>query len=262
MHSEKKYYRPRLLPEVCSTLFEMATTKRPAARLARTGNRVLKPGDFQDAYANTWDEFARMTRTGVLAKLAHGYYLLVPEAERGGYWAPEIEGIALGVALADYGRDAVALMGPAAARELGAVPRALATATVAVPRQRPPLVTTAGRIQFVKRAVERLDTQRVVTEVTTGWTTTPEQTVLDLADRPLLGGITAATAEEAIRALAERCDQQAVARLARAQHKTAAWQRYCWVMGLPAPTTRRNIPTYGLRGVGDPADYGLEAVAA
>lgn len=239
----------------------MVTAKR-MTRLARTGNRVLKPGDFHVTYANPWEAFARLTRTGVLAKLAHGYYLLIPEEQRGGYWVPEVEGVALGIAVADYGRDPVALMGPAAARVLGAVPRALATATVAVPRQRPGLLTTAGRVQFVKRAVERLDTQRVTTDITAGWITTPEQTVLDLADRPDLGGVTPATAEEAIRTLAERCDQQVVARLARAQRKLAAWQRYCWVLGLPAPTRRRHVPTYGLRGVGDPAEYGLEATAA
>jgi AbiEi antitoxin C-terminal domain len=231
-------------------------------QLARTGNQVLRPRDFHDTYANPWEEFARLTRTGVLIKLAHGYYLLVPEAQRGGYWAPGIDGVALGIAVADYGRDAVALMGPAAARVLGVVPRALATATVAVPRQRPALVTTAGRVHFVKRAVQRLDTQRTTTDITTGWVTTPEQTVLDLADRPHLGGITPDTAEEAIKTLAERCDQTLVAQLARAQRKRAAWQRYCWLLGLPSPTSRRNIPTYGLRGVGDPAAYGLETTAA
>jgi predicted transcriptional regulator of viral defense system len=225
-------------------------------------NRVLKPGDFHETYTNPWEEFARLTRTGVLAKLAHGYYLLIPEEQRGEYWVPEVEGIALGIAVADYGRDLVALMGPTAARVLGAIPRALATATVAAPRQRPALVTTAGRVQFVTRAVERLDTQRVTTDITTGWITTPEQTVVDLADRPNLGGITPMTAEEAIRALAVRCDNQLVARLARAQRKAAAWQRFCWILGLPAPGGRRGVPTYGLRGVGDPADYGLEVTAA
>jgi AbiEi antitoxin C-terminal domain len=236
-------------------------TKR-ATQLARTGNRVLKPGDFHETYANPWEEFARLTRTGVLTKIAHGYYLLVPEDKRGGYWAPEVEGVALGIAVADYGRDPVALMGPVAARLLGAIPRALATGTVAVPRQRPKLVTTTGEVQFVTRKVERLDTQRITTDITTGWVTTPEQTVLDLADRPSLGGITPVTAEEAIRTLAGRCDQQLVARLARAQRKIGAWQRYCWVLGLPAPPTRRRVPTYGLHGVGDAADYGLEAEAA
>ena len=238
----------------------MATPRM--ARLAHTGNRVLKPGDFHQTYTNPWEEFARLTRTGVLAKLAHGYSLLIPEERRGGYWAPEVEGIALGIAVADYGRDLVALMGPTAARVLGAIPRALATATIAAPRQRPALVTTAGRVQFVKRAVERLDTQRVTTDITTGWVTTAEQTVIDLADRPNLGGVTPATVEEAIRALAVRCDHQLVARLARAQRKAAAWQRYCWILGLPARGGRRRVPTHGLRGVGDPADYGLEVTAA
>jgi hypothetical protein len=240
----------------------MAPPLKAAAVLAQTGNRVLKPGDFHALYANPWDEFARLTGTGVLAKLAHGYYLLIPEEHRGGYWLPEIESVALGVAVADFGRDETALIGPAAARVLGAVPRALATATVAVPRQRKPLATTAGRIQFVTRTVERLDTQRVTTPITNGWVTTPEQTVLDLADRPTLGGITPATAEEAIRTLAARCDQQLIARLAPRQHKRAAWQRYCWIMGYPAPPGRRNVPTLGLHGIGDPIDYGLEPTAA
>jgi AbiEi antitoxin C-terminal domain len=233
-----------------------------AAALVRTGNRVLKPGGFHKAYANPWDEFGRLTQTGMLVKVAHGYYLLVPEEHRGAYWAPEVEGLALGIAVADYGRDRVALMGPAAARVLGAIPRALATATVAVPRQRPVLTTTAGRVQFVKRLVEHLDVQRVTTEITTGWVTTPEQTVLDLADRPNLAGIIPATAEEAIKTLKARCDDQLIARLAREQRKLAAWQRYCWVVGLPAPTTRKDIPTRGLHGAGDPAEYGLEPAAA
>ena len=239
----------------------MAATAR-LTQLAQTGNRVLKPGNFHHTYANPWEEFARLTRTGVLTKLAHGYYLLVPEDHRGRYWTPEIEGIALGIAVADYGRDEVALMGPTAARVLGALPRALATATVAAPRQRPILVTTAGPVHFVKRAVPRLDTQRVTTDITTGWVTTPEQTVLDLADRPYLGGVTANTTEATIKTLAERCDHQLVARLARTQRKLAAWQRYCWLLGMPAPTARQHIPTLGLRGVGDPSAYGLETTTA
>ena len=231
------------------------------ALLPRTDNRVLRPRDFRDVYANPGGEFARLTRTGVLAKLAHGYYLLVPEDRRGGYWHPEIEGVALGVAVADYGRDAVALMGPAAGRVLGAIPRALATAAVAVPRERPAIETTVGRIQFVTRKVERLDIQRTTTDITVGWVTTPEQTLLDLADRPTLAGITPATAEEAIRGLAPRCDAQLIAQLARAQHKLAAWQRFCWLVGLPAQPTRRGVPTLGLESTADPAAYGLVPTA-
>jgi predicted transcriptional regulator of viral defense system len=236
--------------------------RKGIARLAQTENRVVRPRDFRDAYANPGVEFGRLARRGVLAKLAHGYYVLVPEEHRGEFWQPEVEGVALGIAVADYGQDAVALMGPTAARVLGAIPRALATATVAVPRERPALETTVGRIQFVTRKVERLDTQRTITEITTGWVTTAEQTVLDLADRPTLGGIAPTTAEEAIRALTPQCDPQLIARLAHAQHKIAAWQRFCWLVGLPAQPARQGVPTRGLRGTADPGDYGLVPTAA
>ena len=230
--------------------------------LWRTENRVVKPGDFRDVYVNPAEEFARMMRAGTLARVAHGYYVLVPEEQRGDYWQPEVEGVALGIAVADYGRDVVALMGPAAARMLGAIPRALATATIAIPRQRPAVTTTVGRVQFVTRTVARLDTQRVTTEITTGWMTTPEQTALDLADRPGLGGAGPATIEEAIRALAPRCDPPLVERLARAQHKLAGWQRYCWIAGLPALPVHADVPTRGLHAQVDPAVYGLVETAS
>jgi len=236
--------------------------RRGVARLVRSENRLLRPRDFADAYADAWAEFNRLAEAGALAKVAHGYYVLIPEERRGEYWQPEVEGVALGIAVADYGRDAVTLMGPSAGRLLGAIPRALATATVAIPRQRPPLLTTAGRVQFVTRKVERLDTQRVVTDITAGWVTTPEQTVLDLADRPDLGDIGPATAEEAIRALAGRCDPELVARLAHDQRKSGAWQRYCWLAGLPARPIRKGVPTRGLQGAADPADYGLVVTVA
>lgn len=240
----------------------MAPVPKGAAALARVENRIVKPGAYAWLYTNPREEFARLTRNGVLTRLAHGYYAVVPEGHRAGYWAPEVEGVALGVAVADFGRDAVALMGPAAARALGAIPRALGSATVAVPRQRRAIVTTVGCAEFVKRNVGCLDTQRITTDITAGWVTTAEQTALDIADRPTLGGITPETAEEAIRALATRIDQQLVARLAREQRKPAAWQRYCWVVGLPAPTCRRDIPTMGLHGVGNPADYGLKSTTS
>ena len=187
---------------------------------------------------------------------------MIPEEQRDAYWQPDIEGVALGIAVADHGREAVTLMGPTAARLHGVIPRALATATVAVPRQRPALVTTVGRIQFVTRNVDKLDVQRTTTDITAGWMTTPEQTVLDLADRPNLGGIAPATTEEAITTLTHRCDLQLVAQLAQRQRKLAAWQRYCWLVGFPALPTRTEIPTLGLRGTADPTAYGLVVTAA
>jgi hypothetical protein len=229
-----------------------------AQLIGRDDNRVVKPGAFADLYAEPAHEFARLARGGVLQHLAHGYYVVVPEEHRGRHWQPEPEAAALGVAIADYGRATTALVGPAAARIHGAIPRALATATVATPTTtRKALNTTAGTVQFVNRDVTGLDLQRVTTELATGWVTTPEQTVLDLADRPTLGAIGPTTAEEAIGALDQQVDRQAVAQLAVAQRKEAAWQRYCWLIGIPALPLRRDVGTLGLRARNDPARYGL-----
>jgi hypothetical protein len=52
-------------------------------------------------------------------------------------WTPDLHTAALGIGQADYGTGAVALMGVTAARLHGAIPRALAVAVVAVPKQRP-----------------------------------------------------------------------------------------------------------------------------
>jgi hypothetical protein len=228
-----------------------------ATLIGRDDNRVLKPGAFTDVYADPAEELARMARGNVLQRVAHGYYVVVPEERRDGHWQPELEAVALGIAVADYGRTPTALMGPTAARLHGAIARALATATVAIPRNRHDLETTVGRIQFVKRDVERLDVQRYTTALTTGWITTPDQTVLDLADRPALGGVAPTTVEEAIATLDEGVDRQHVAELAVAQRKEPAWQRYCWLVGIPTLPRRRDVETLGLRAKADPLRYGL-----
>lgn len=229
------------------------------ARLARAENRIVRPGDFTDLYVNPSPEFARMVRTGILDKVAHGYYLLVPDQRRGRVWTPEIEGVALGIAIADYGRDGASLMGPSAARALGAIPRALATATVAIAKQRPPVQTKFGEARFVTRKLRTLDRQRIDTEIVRGWTTTPEQTALDLADRPTLGGITAATASEGVRALTDRIDRSLLEQLATAQRKVRAYQRLCWVAGLPPPPRiLHGVPARDLDTLtADPSDYGI-----
>jgi len=48
-----------------------------------------------------------------------------------------------------------------------------------------------------------------------------EQTLLDVADRPALGGLTEDSAREIVRALALRADWDRVAELAREQRKHA-----------------------------------------
>jgi hypothetical protein len=191
--------------------------------LARRRTRVFRPRDLADIYAHPRAEVARLAGIGAVRRLATGYYALVPQHRLGDpTWAPDLAAIALGIAQIDYGIDAVALMGPSAARIHGAIPRALATGVVAAPKQRPPLHTDRGKITFVTRNVSTLDIERTGTELGDGWLTTVEQTILDLAARPTLGGLSEADAHEAIRALATRADWSLVERLATTAHRPAA----------------------------------------
>lgn len=195
-------------------------------KLARRSNRVLRPIDAADVYAHPRAEFARLTEIGAMKRLATGYYALTPARRLGDTrWMPDHDAVALGMAKASYGPDLVALMGISAARHHGAIPRALAIAVVAAPKQRPVLHAETGQIVWVKRAVTRLDTERIETELGSGWVTTVEQTLLDLADRPKLGGLPMADIEAAIHGLAPRADWKLLRRLAASQHKPAALQK-------------------------------------
>jgi hypothetical protein len=199
-----------------------AATALPPA-LARRDNRILRTAEAGLVYAHPRPELRRLVANGVITRVATGYYVLNPQNRLGDHhWRPAIEAVALGIGQADYRRDAVALMGVTAARHHGAIPRALATAVVAVPRQRPRLVTTAGDVVFVKRDAAKLDLERITTELTAGWVTTIEQTMLDLAARPELGGQPATEAFDAIRALNSRADADLLTELAHSQHRPSA----------------------------------------
>ena len=153
------------------------------ASIATLKKGVLRPRDAKEIYTQPALQFKRLEKTGVLLKLAHGYYLHVPEAMRGKAWRPEMEALALALGQADYGKNEVALMHISAARIHGALPRALALAVLAVPKQRPILETKFGRIIFVKREVSELQRMRIDTELGSGWVTSLELTTLDLAKR-------------------------------------------------------------------------------
>ncbi|GAA3631720.1 hypothetical protein GCM10022267_18330 [Lentzea roselyniae] len=194
--------------------------------LARRANKVLRPRDAAGFYAHPRGEFERLVEQAVLRHICTGYYAMAPMERLGDpRWRPELAAAALGVAQADYGRDAVALMGVTAARRHGALPRAIGTAVVAVPKQRPRLHTDLGEIVFVKRDVQRLDLERVETELTEGWMTTPEQTVLDIAARPRLGGLEEADAWQILRALGRKIDWALTEDLAHDQHRPGALAR-------------------------------------
>jgi predicted transcriptional regulator of viral defense system len=174
-------------------------------------------------YAFPRQEFRRLAAGGVLHRLARGYYAVVPPAAYDRTWVPSLEAAGYGIGAADYGPDAVAVMGLSAARLHGALPRGLGVAVVAVPKQRPPLplAERSARVVFVKRDVGRLEVERVGADLGPLLVTTVEQTVLDLAHRPELGGAPGEVVP-AVRALWPRVDAGVLARIAGGQGLGAA----------------------------------------
>jgi predicted transcriptional regulator of viral defense system len=184
--------------------------------------RVLRPQDAAGAYAHPRPEFARLVKTGVLHRLATGYYAIVPDDRIGLPWLPDLESSALGMAASDEGAESVALMGISAARVHGAAPRALGVAVVAASRHRAPirLADRDADVIFVRRNVSRIDVERRSLELGQGWVTTIEQTIIDLAGRPDLGHVPD-EADGAVRALLPRADRDFLRRLATSQRRTA-----------------------------------------
>jgi hypothetical protein len=80
-------------------------------------------------------------------------------------------------------------------------------------------------VLFVRRTVTSLDLERAVTELRAEWVTTVEQTLLDLAARPDLGGLPE-EAEAAIHALLPRADHTMLTELAVAQRRRASLDRF------------------------------------
>lgn len=215
--------------------------------IAGADPRLIRPADLRQRYSLPAKELSRLADAGVLLRLAHGYYAIVPEEYRGTRWRPSAESAGLAIAQADYGRNDVAVMGISAARLLGAVARAHGEAVIAVRRQRPALDTAVGVIRFITRNVPRLDVQRVETDLASGWVTTLEQTLLDLADRPHLGGLPPDEVAETIRRLAEGVTWHRVGVLAREQRKRPAAVRAARVAAVDPPVrASRRVSTEGL----------------
>ncbi|GAA2759007.1 type IV toxin-antitoxin system AbiEi family antitoxin domain-containing protein [Actinopolymorpha rutila] len=188
--------------------------------------RVIRPGDAGHVYRHPRAEFARLARQGALHQLTPGYYAVVPDHLVGQQWLPDLEAAALGIAVAGAGVDDVALMGVSAARLHGAIPRALNVGVVATARRRraATLSDRKGEIIFVTRDPHGLDLERVQTELGSGWMTTVEQTILDLAARPTLGDVPDET-DAAVRGLLPRADLDLLHDLAVTQRRTATLQR-------------------------------------
>ncbi|HEX5406952.1 MAG TPA: type IV toxin-antitoxin system AbiEi family antitoxin [Pseudonocardiaceae bacterium] len=188
--------------------------------------RVLRPQDAEGVYSHPRPEFARLVKSGVLHRLATGYYAIVPDDMVGLPWLPDLESAALGMAVADEGPQSVALMGISAARVHGAAPRALAVAVVAASHHRRPiqLADREARVIYARRNVMRIDVERHSLELGQGWVTTIEQTIIDLAARPELGDVRQEV-DGAVHDLLSRADRDALRVLARAQRRTALVDR-------------------------------------
>lgn len=194
--------------------------------LARAPLGTVRSKDVAGIYAAPRPELARLAEAGVLHRLARGYYIVVPQVYVGRSWLPELEAAAAGIAAAVFGPDQAVLMGVSAARVHGAIPRALATAVIAVPRQHRAidLVDRPAVVTFVRRDTGVLDAERVETSLGAALVTTPEQTVLDLARRPGLGDADT-DVPAAIAALYRRSDPERLAQLAMQQRMVATLER-------------------------------------
>lgn len=203
----------------------MYGTPLPAA-FAQVPLRTLRARDAASVYAHPRAELARLADRGVLHRVATGYYVVVPQDRVGRRWLPGLEAAAAGIASAIYGPDDAVLMGISAARLHGAIPRALATAVVAVPGQHRPITLSDRRaiVRFVQRDTNLLDVERVETPLGPVLVTTPEQTVLDLARRPLLGDAEA-DVPAAIATLYRQSDLDRLEVLAQPQRLVSALRR-------------------------------------
>jgi predicted transcriptional regulator of viral defense system len=188
--------------------------------------RTIRAKDAGTAYAFPGPELARLAERGLLLRVANGYYIVVPQDMIGREWVPSLEAAAAGIASAMYGATHAILMGISAARLLGAIPRALATAVIAVPDQHRPirLKDRQAVVRFVKRDTDTLDAERIETPLGPAVVTTPEQTVLDLAHRPQLGDAPDEV-PAAITMLYQRSDHQRLTALAAEQRLTASLRR-------------------------------------
>lgn len=199
---------------------------RVPTQLLSRRTRVLRPVDAVGVYAHPRPEFARLERSGALRRVAPGYYAVVPDDRVGLAWLPELEAVALGVGVAVAGVDGAVLMGLSAARVYGALPRAIGVAVVAMARHRPVLRLTDrdAVVLFVRRDLAGLDLQRHQSELGEGWVTSVEQTVVDLAARPTLGGMPR-EAMAAVAALVPRADSELLEELVAGHHRGPSVRR-------------------------------------
>jgi hypothetical protein len=186
--------------------------------------RTFRPADLRGRMSNPSVQVARWVDQGRVRRLASGYAMAIPD-DRDSSWRPSLETAAAGVASAIFGARNFVLMGVSAARIHQALPRAVAVAVVAAPRQhRPVHLADHADLLFIARDTEALEANLEILELGRALVTTPEQTVVDLAARPSLGGIPHEAHDAALTLLA-RCDEGRLWDLARRQRAGAPLER-------------------------------------
>ncbi|SFJ98298.1 MULTISPECIES: type IV toxin-antitoxin system AbiEi family antitoxin domain-containing protein [Amycolatopsis] len=194
--------------------------------LLRRAVRVVPAEEDEDSGAPRHAGLARLAENGLLHRLAPGYYALVPTDRIGQDWQPDLESAAWGIAAADDGPRSVALMGLSAARAHGALADSPGAAVIATTRNRPTLRFTDrdATVSFVRRDPRRLKIERHTSTLGNGWVTTVEQTLLDLAAYPQLGG-RPDLADQAVTGLIDKADPHVLYSLASAQRRLGALDR-------------------------------------
>ena len=194
----------------------MARTYGVPAEIAAAPLRTVRPIMLRDRYANPEKELVRMRDAGHVVRIAPGTYTAKPDTVRADLpWQPNFEEAAMAYATAHYGNRVPVLYGIGAARFHHAIPRAIGVTVVALPEQHRPITLEAGggRVVFTRTDVTKLDARYEQGKLGGFLVTTPEQTLLDLLDRPTLGGMTTEAAAAA-GTLAGMVDHEKVRRLA------------------------------------------------
>ncbi|WP_454049527.1 type IV toxin-antitoxin system AbiEi family antitoxin domain-containing protein [Cellulomonas sp. Marseille-Q8402] len=191
--------------------------------IARAPSRTVHPADLTAHYVNPRAGLRDLARRGVVHRLAHGTYCLVPPDADPTSWRPSLEAAAVAVARTPAQASEPVLTGLSAARVHHALPRALSTAWVSVTTARRPvrLADRPADVRFVRRAVDDLAAERVLLDLGAVLVTTPEQTLLDLA-RP---GSDEPETREVLRALWPRADEEELEHLARRTRSVATLAR-------------------------------------
>lgn len=169
----------------------MARTHGVPAEIAAAPLRTVRPVMLEHRYANPRKELRRMREAGLLVQIANGTYTAKPDnIDPRTAWRPGLEEAAMAYATAQYGNRIPVLYGIGAARFHHGIPRAIGVTVVAVPEQhRPTTLADGGRVVFTTTNVDLLEARYEEGIIGGFLVTTPEQTLLDLLDRPELGGI-------------------------------------------------------------------------